>query len=235
MNYRADGGFVDAQAKGHGANHDADFIGHPFFLILAAGGAFHLAVIADGGDAVFLEKVYGVSHTGDGGRVDDDAAVGDLLDGAQQQFILRASIGLANDVAQIGAAKAGDVLERLAEPELLDDVVADALGGAGGEGGNRAVREKFAEAAELAILGAEVMAPFGNAMGFVNSEERDGDAPKPCGSAVEGDAFRREIEKAIAALAGRAQDRASRVTGKGTIQKSGGDAHLLELDSEEHT
>ena len=73
---------------------------------------------------------------------------------------------------------------RIAQTELLDDVMADALGGAGGKGGDRAVGEKFAEAAELAIFGAEVVAPLGDAMGFVNGEERDGDTAEPGRSAV---------------------------------------------------
>jgi len=56
MNHRAHGRFINAQAEGHGADHDAHFIGHPFFLVLPAGAAFHLSVITDGGDAVLFEK-----------------------------------------------------------------------------------------------------------------------------------------------------------------------------------
>ena len=214
MNDRADGGFVNAQAEGHGADHDAHFVGHPFFLILAARGALHLAVIADGGDAVFLEEIDGVTHAGDSGSVDDDAAVRDLFDGSEEEFILRFGVALANNVPQIGAAKAGDVLVRIAQAELIDDVVADPLGGAGSESGDWAVGKELAEAAELAILGPEVVAPFGDAMCLIDREERDGHAAEPGGSAVEGDAFGREIEEAIVALAGAAKDHAASVAGK---------------------
>jgi len=214
MNDRAYSSFVDAQAEGHGTDHDADFIGHPFFLILAAGGAFHLAMIADGGDAVFLEEIDGVPDAGNRWGVNDDAAVRDLFDRAEEQFILCSAVALANDVAQIGTAKAGDVLVRIAKAELLDDVVADPLGGAGGESGYRTVRKKFAQPAKLAILGAEIVSPFGDAMGLIDREERDGHAAEPGGSAVEGDAFGREIEEAIVALAGAAKDHAASVAGK---------------------
>src|SRR5260370_31410615 len=57
MNHRAHSRFVDAQAEGHGADHDAHFIRHPFFLVLPPRGAFHLAVIAHGRDSVFLQKI----------------------------------------------------------------------------------------------------------------------------------------------------------------------------------
>src|SRR5205823_1973582 len=132
MNHRAHGGLIDAQAEGHRADHDAHFVGHPFFLILAAGRALHLAVITDGGDAVFLEEIDSVTNARDRGSVDDHASVRDLSYGAEQQLILRSGAASANDVSQIGAAKAGNVLVGIAQAELLDDVVADALGGAGG-------------------------------------------------------------------------------------------------------
>ena len=180
VNHRPDGRFVDSQAEGHGADHGAHFIGHPFFLVLAARGAFHLAVISDGGDAAFLEKIDGFTNARNRGCVDDNAAVCDLPDGAEQQFILHPGVTLANDVSKIGAAKAGDMFVGIAKAELLDDVVADALRGAGGESGDGAIREEFAEAAELAIFGAEVMSPFGDAMGFVDREEGYGHAAEPC-------------------------------------------------------
>ena len=142
---------------------------------------------------------------------------------------MRSGVTLADDVSQIGAAKAGDVFVGVTEAELLDDIVADALSGAGGEGDNGEVGKKFAEAAKLAILGAEVVAPFGDAMGFVDGEEGNRHAAEPGGRAVEGDAFRRKIEKAVVALAGAAKDETALVARERAIEKSGGDAHLFEL------
>src|SRR6202521_2333704 len=190
MNHRSYGRFINAQAEGHGAHHDAYLIGHPFFLVLAPRGVLHLAVIADGGDAVFLEEIDGVTHARDGGGVDNDAAVRDLSYGAKEQIILRSGVALANDVSQIGPSKAGDVFVGIAEAELLDDVVADALGGAGGESGDGAGGEKFAEAAELAELGPEFMPPLGNTMGFVDGEEGDGQGLQPFCGAAERNALR---------------------------------------------
>ena len=42
-----------------------------------------------------------------------------LADGAKEEFVLGAGIGLADDVAKIGAAETGDVFERIAEAELV--------------------------------------------------------------------------------------------------------------------
>ena len=142
---------------------------------------------------------------------------------------MRSGVTLADDVSQIGAAKAGDVFVGITEAELLDDIVADALSRAGGEGDDGEVRKKFAEAAKLAVLGAEVVAPFGDAMGFVDGEEGNRHAAEPGGRAVEGDAFGRKIEKAVVALAGAAKDETALVARKRTIEKSGGDTHLFEL------
>ena len=51
----------------------------------------------------------------------------------------------------------------------------DTLGRAGGEGRNRPAGKALAQAAELPVLGTEFVAPFGNAMRFVDREEGDGD------------------------------------------------------------
>ena len=161
MNDGAHGGLVDAQAEGHGAHQDAHFVGHPLFLVFAAGAAIHLAVIADGGDAVFFEEIDGFSHASDRGRIDDGAAVRDLPHGAKEGFVLCAGVGLADDVAQVRAAETGDVFVRIAQTELLDDVAANAFRGAGGEGCDGAVGKNLAQATKLAVLRAEFMAPLG--------------------------------------------------------------------------
>jgi len=122
------------------------FIGHPFFLVLAPRGAFHLAVIADGSHAVFLQEIDRVSHARDcrGGKT--------MMLPSDTCFTARSShsfcvfcVTLANDVAQIGTAKAGDVFVRLAQAKLLDDVMANPLRGAGGERGDRTVGKKFTQ------------------------------------------------------------------------------------------
>src|SRR5579863_494296 len=111
--------------------------------------------------------------------------------------MLRPRKGLFDHIVQILAEEASDMSKGIAKTKLLDDVVADDLRGAGGEGGDGLIGEKFAKAAELAVVRAKVVAPFGDAVGFVNREEGDGDALEPFGGAIEDDAFGRKVEKAI--------------------------------------
>src|SRR6266404_2112094 len=229
MNDGAHGGLVDSQAEGHGAHQDAHFVGHPLFLVFAAGAAIHLAVIADGGDAVFFEEIDGFSHASDRGRIDDGAAVRDLPHGAKEEFVLCAGVGLADDVAQVRAAETGDVFVRIAQTELLDDVAANAFRGAGGEGCDGAVGKNLAQATKLAVLRAEFMAPLGNAMGFVDGEKGNGEALQPVHRVAKGDALRRQIEKLVFAGGGLLEDVGALVREGGGIQAGGGNAHLEEL------
>src|ERR1700686_4628004 len=96
-----------------------------------------------------------------------------------------------------GPAKAGNVLVRIAQAELLDNVVANALGGAGGERRDGVVGKEFAELAELAVLRTEFVTPFGNAMRFIDGEKGERQAFQPLRSVAEGDAFRRKIDEAV--------------------------------------
>src|SRR6266446_2376771 len=229
MNDGAHGGLVDSQAEGHGADQNTHFVGHPLFLVFAAGAAFHLAVVADGGDAVLFEEIDGFSHADDRGRIDDDAAVRDLPHGAKEEFVLRSGIGLADDVAEVRTAETSDVFVRITEAELLDDVAANALRGAGGEGGDGAVRKNLAQTAELAVLRAEFMAPLGNAVGLVDGEKGNGEALQPVHRAAERNALRRQIEQLVFAGGGLLEDMGALVRGSGGVQAGSGNAHLEEL------
>ena len=81
-------------------------------------------------------------------------------------------IALPHDVAQVRTMKAGDVLVRIAKLELLDDVVAYALGGAGGKGGDGNLGKIFAQQAQLAVLGTEFVSPLGDAVRLIDREQR---------------------------------------------------------------
>ena len=84
---------------------------------------------------------------------------------------MRLLVALVHDVAQVGAVEAGDVLVRVAKLELLQDVVAHAARGAGGEGGDGLVGKMLAQRTELAVFRAELVAPFGDAVRFVDGEK----------------------------------------------------------------
>jgi len=115
MNDGADAGLVDAEAESDGTDHDANFVGHPALLILAALVGIHFAVITDGGDAAFSEKIDGLFYFGDGGRVDDDTAALIVAEGVHELNGLILGVGLFHHVAEIRTVKAHDVFVGVAE------------------------------------------------------------------------------------------------------------------------
>jgi hypothetical protein len=113
--------------------------------------------------------------------------------------------------------------------ELADDVVADLAGGAGGEGGDGMIGEEGAEFAELAVFGAEIVTPLGDAVGFVDGEEGERDLPEPFSSAVHEGAFGRDVHEAVFAGDGFLLEFAAVGFEDGAVEEDGGDAHLAEL------
>ena len=229
MNHGAYGRLVDPQAEGDGAHEHARLVVHPAFLVAAAQGILHLAVIGDRGDAALGEGVDGAFHLLYGGRVDDGALSGIGAQPRQEQRQMRVAVALAHYIAQISAVEAGDVLMGVAQLQLFEDIVPHAAGGAGGEGGDGLVREVLAERTELAVFGAELVAPFGDAVGFVDGEEGQRNPPQPTDGIGAGQAFRRKVEQAESALLGRAHDGALILGGLGAIEERRRDTHIAKL------
>ena len=125
--------------------------------------------------------------------------------------------------------KTRDVFKRLAQPQLLNNVVPNALRGARRERRDRLVREQLPQAAQLAILRPEIVPPFRNTMRFVNREEGNRHALEPLRGTVQHHTLRRKIEQpeftrddaALQVAAFRRRGRA--------IQKNRRNPHLREL------
>ena len=102
-------------------------------------------------------------------------------------------------VGQVRAVEPADQHDRIAQPQLGDDVAAHALGGGRGECVHRDAGEFVAEAAELAVLGAEVVAPLADAVRLVDGDELDAavaeQAAQPI-AALADKPLRRDIEQA---------------------------------------
>ena len=113
MNDGADGGLINSQPKGNGADQHAHFVGHPALLIAAAVVRVHFAVVADGGDALVLEKIHRLFYAIDGGRINNDVAVGIIAQDFEEKRKLLDALARANQIAKIRAVKAGDVFIRL--------------------------------------------------------------------------------------------------------------------------
>jgi len=112
---------------------------------------------------------------------------------------------------------------------LVDDIVADLACGAGGEGGDGMLGEEGAKFAELAVFGAEIVAPLGDAMSFVDGEEGKRDLPEPVGGAVHEGAFGGDVHETVFAGDGFLLEFAAVGFDYGAVEEDGGDAHLAEL------
>ena len=105
---------------------------------------------------------------------------------------------------EVVAAEAVDEEGGLVEVELGDDVALDGGGGGGGEGedgGGAEGRQMFAEGA---VVGAEVVAPGGDAVGFVDGDERGLAAGEHLGEARDAHALggdEEELEVAVEVVA----------------------------------
>ena len=229
MNHRAHRGLIDPQPEGQCAHQHRDLVGHPALLVAPAPGGIHLAVVGNSRDPVLGQEIHRFIHPDNGGGVDDRVAVGVREQGLNQQTRLRAAVAFPHQVAQIGPVEADDVLIRLSQLELLQDIVPYELGGAGGERGYGAVREILAQGAQLAILRTELMAPFGNTVRFVDGEEGDRRLLQPADGVRPREALRREIQQAVFAGAHPAHHLRLLVGGHRAVQHGGGNTHLRQL------
>ena len=83
---------------------------------------------------------------------------------------------------------------------MCGDIVPDAFGGGGGEGHDGDVGEQFAELEELAVFGSEVVAPLGDAVGFVDGEGFDVPGFEIFAPIFEHEAFGGDVEEAVLAV-----------------------------------
>src|SRR3954465_1309667 len=84
---------------------------------------------------------------------------------------------------------------RFAKAEVGNNVGAHAFGGGGGERHERRVGEDIAQGGNLAVFGAEIVAPFANAVGFVDGDESGIPFFKVVEKAGEHEAFGRDVEQ----------------------------------------
>ncbi len=117
----------------------------------------------------------------------------------------------------------------IAQAELLDDVVTDVAGGAGGKGGDALIGEIDAQAAQLAIFWPEFVAPFRDAVSFINREKRDGHAPQPLRCIRSGEALGRKIQQAILSFRGVSDHLSLPGLRERAVEQRGWDSHLREL------
>ena len=177
-------GLVDAHAEGVGGRYRSKFAADEglldglFLLGLESG------VEAVGGDSLLLQESRHLLGPPAGRAVHDRSArrVGRqmLLQQRVDVVELRRVVGLDHDELEVRATAAAVVHTRLdAElaPEVVDDLLFDLRLGRGGEAQHGRYRPALGsladEAAHIAVVGAEVVAPLGEAVGLVQDPGPD--------------------------------------------------------------
>ena len=131
MDHGAYRSFIDSQSEGQRAYQHGHLIGHPALLVAPPQVALHLSMISNRANSLLFQESYGLLDFVNGGRINNHVAAGILIEGRYQEIGLRASSTLFHNVAQIRPMEAGDVLMRIAQPELIDNIVTHPARGAG--------------------------------------------------------------------------------------------------------
>src|SRR5205085_2488558 len=86
-------------------------------------------------------------------------------------------------IGEVGTVERADQLDRIAEPQLGDDVAPHPVGGRRRERVQRNAREVLAQPAELPVLRTEIVPPLTDAVRFVDRDEAHAALlPPPVGS-----------------------------------------------------
>ncbi len=170
-----DVGAVDAHAEGVRGDEERRAAREERLL---RGGAFVLGetgVVTQRREALAAEEVVEALHVLAARAVDERRA--GALDAAQEPVVLLVAAAGALDLeAEVLADDAAHEADGVAEAELHDHVVLDLAGRGGGEREHGRPAQEHDGGAQAAVVGAEVVAPLADAVGFVDREERDGDA-----------------------------------------------------------
>ena len=101
----------------------------------------------------------------------DDPAVQRARADEFQRLLIRARF--RNDtIGQVRTIEARDVAAWFVQLEMLDDVLAHAIRGRGGERHERNLRKQLAQLGNLPVLGTKIVAPLTDAMRLVHCDER---------------------------------------------------------------
>ena len=102
----------------------------------------------------------------------DDAAVAAMPVEEVQQLAAAVVLG-QHRVADVGAVERTDELARILQRQPFDDLAPGRGVGGRGQRDPRDVRPAFVQQGQLAVLGAEIVAPLRDAMRLVDGEQRD--------------------------------------------------------------
>jgi len=167
----ADVGFVDTHAESDGSDHDETVVRLKTAFDVSALIGLHTCVV---GKCIVIGVTERLRQRfGFGPRPAIDNSRLAFSSCCKVQDLLARFIFGGEGQVNIWAIKPTKELARLRCPEqLLDDLGASFVVSGGSEGGQRYVKGT-AQRADAEVVGAEVVAPLANAVGFVDGQKRD--------------------------------------------------------------
>ena len=130
-------------------------------------------VVGQRGQPLACQPSGGLLHLAPREAVDDARFAVVVFADETQQLLFGIALIFRDMVANIGAVETVVVERGFLKLQVLHDVVPGRHVGGGGERDARHVGKTLVQVGELAILGAEIVPPLGNAVSFINGEQRN--------------------------------------------------------------
>ena len=194
---------IDAHAEGDGGHHDVGPLVDERLLVAAALLVGQPRVVAQRAQSASAQRGGELVHLAAADAIDDARLVPVPVD---RRGHLRDAIGARpHAVDEIGTVERADEDQRVAQPKLGDDVVANLRRGGGRIGVDGQRGKHLAQDAQLPVFRPEVVAPLADAVRFVHGDEDRLRAPQPREKAVHHEALGRDVEQLHAAGVDRPQ------------------------------
>lgn len=190
-----DVGLVDAHAEGDGGADDGDFTGHEGVLDLGADLGTESGMVGSGGEIVAFQKRGKRLSSVLESRVDDGGLNGGILKAFEEVGLALVTGEGSDDEVEIGAVESELVVVFFLDGKVAANVFGYLGGGGGGEAEDTRDFELVGKAGEFEVVGPKIVAPFRDAMGFVDSEEGEFDLCEACTKFLVGESFGRDIEE----------------------------------------
>ena len=166
VDHEANVWFIDAHAERHRRHHNLQVIALKFFLHVGANIIFQPSMIGRRANSLALQARSGVFYFRPAVAV-DNAGLTALFLHVAHQLIERFEL-LHQHVANIRTVKTADLNQRIVQPQQAHDILARGVVGCGGQRHKRQRREPLAQLTERGIFRAEIVAPLGDTVRFIN-------------------------------------------------------------------
>ncbi|VVO45103.1 hypothetical protein PS710_06569 [Pseudomonas fluorescens] len=164
-------GLIDAHAECHGGDHDQAFLVEEAFLVVGPGIVGQTGVIGQRREPLFAEEHRDFVDLLARQAI-DDAGIAAPFGQEREQLLARLLLG-HDTVENVRAVEAREETLGVLQMQAIDDFFPGALVGGRGQGDARDMGEQLRQLAQLQVFAAEVVAPLGHAMRFIDSEQGD--------------------------------------------------------------